>query len=286
MDEICQHNAQYWRKYWDEITSNSIQYGPMNATFWDSMSTRFARNRTPKREEERFKGVLDLIKTTGLEIDGSYVLDIGAGTGSLSIPLAKMGAMVTSLDFSEGMLNNLKQRADVENVKIDNIIQRSWDEVDLDAEGFREKFDLVIASMTPAVHNPQTFDLMMGASKRVCYYSGWVNRRWDNAYYDLYQELFNAEFKTGNHGIYIPFMYLYLQGYHPEIILKEDSWKSESPVDEMVDVIASHFYGTNTVDPSIKSEIKDYLVQNGENGKYCETSCSTSAMMVWDKKKI
>ena len=284
MKEVSRKNSQYWADFWNESTKTEKKRGSFQPTFWDAMSSRFVKNRSPEKEVDRVKAVLDLIKTTGLDLDGAEVLDIGAGTGSFSIPLAKLGAKVTAIDFSEGMLKNLKSRADNENVTV-RIMQRSWDEIDLDKEGFRERFDLVIASMTPAVHDPQTFDLMMNASRRVCYYSGWVSRKWDKAYYDLHRKLFNSEYREGVHGIYLPFMYLYLQGFHPEIVISQDSWKSETTVDEMTDVITAHFLGTQIADPNIKTTIVEYLMQNATDGKYYEESVTTSAMMVWDKQK-
>jgi len=286
MDEIiAQKNAQYWAEYWHQVTSVDTKRGPMQATFWDSMSSRFAKNRSPEKEEERFQAVLTLINTTGLDLKGAEVLDIGAGTGSLSIPLAKMGANVTALDFSKEMLKNLKDRADDEKVSISRIINKSWDEIDLDTEGFRGTFDLVIASMTPAVRDPQTFDMMMQASRQVCYYSGWVNRRWDKAYYDLHRMLFNTEYQQGTHGIYLPYMYLCFLGYNPEIHINKDSWKSETTIDEMVHIIASHFSGSTDIDSSSKAKIREYLNLNGNDGRYSEESVTTSAMMVWDKLK-
>ncbi|PWR71322.1 class I SAM-dependent methyltransferase [Methanospirillum lacunae] len=284
MDEVTQKNSQLWADFWLESTKHNKNRGSFQSTFWDAMSSRFAKNRSPEKEEDRVKTVFDLIRTTGLELNGAEVLDIGAGTGSFSIPLAKLGARVTAIDFSEGMLKNLKMRADKENVPV-RIMKKSWDEIDLDKEGFRNSFDLVIGSMTPAVSDPLTFDLMMNASRRVCYYSGWVNRKWDKAYYDLHKMLFNSEYLEGVHGIYLPFMYLYLQGYHPEIVISQDSWKNETTIDEMTDVIASHFLGSQIDDPQVKTTIRKYLVQHGTDGKYYEESVTTYAMMVWDKQK-
>ena len=37
------------------------------------------------------------------------VLDVGAGTGALSLPLARLGYQVTALDISPGMLERLRE---------------------------------------------------------------------------------------------------------------------------------------------------------------------------------
>ncbi len=278
-------NARYWAEYWAQSVKPGVHIGTMQAAFWDRMSSRFMKNRSPEKEEERVRTLLDLVSSTGLDINGADVLDIGAGTGSLSIPLAKRGAKVTALDFSSGMLKKLQTRADEENVHIHRIIQANWGEIDLDTEGLRGGYDLVIASMTPAVSDPQSFDLMMSASRKVCYYSGWVNRRWDIAYYEIHRMIFDKEYETGVHGVYLPFMYLYLQGYHPDILIKQDNWKNETPVDEMAEIISGFFNITPEIYPGARARIEEYLLQNGKDGVYCEEAVSVSAMMVWDKLK-
>ena len=44
-------------------------------------------------------------------IDGKRILDIGCGTGLLSVKLAKMGADVTGIDISPEMITVAEQRA-------------------------------------------------------------------------------------------------------------------------------------------------------------------------------
>jgi hypothetical protein len=110
--------------------------------------------------------------------------------------------------------------------------------VDLEAVGFKGKFDLVIASMTPAISGPDAFDILLEAAKGVCYHSGWINWKWDRSYNELYRTLFNEDFKEGTHGFYLPFMYLYTMGYRPMMKIKQDVWKSDETVEDIVDSVS------------------------------------------------
>lgn len=285
IDTTQDENGRYWAEFWGQATRIGKNRGPMQSGFWDNMAGRFAKNVPAGREERRLKSVLDLIETTGLDIAGAEVLDIGAGTGSLAIPLARKGATVTAVDFSAEMLKKLEERADRENVSIARTVLASWDEVDLDAEGFRKKFDLVIASMTPAVRSPDAFDLMLEAAKGVCYYSGWVNRGWDPAFYDLYRLLFDEEFREGLHNFSLPFMDLYLKGYRPAVRINREVWRNEETIDDMVDTVSGFFSATKDVDEEMKSRMKEYFLARTENGRYVSETVATTAMMVWDMRR-
>lgn len=283
-DSIQSENSRYWMEYWQHETSHKKKGGPMQSGFWDNRAGQFAK-KPAVREEDRLAGVLELIGQTGLEIDGAIVLDIGAGTGALAIPLAGLGAKVTALDFSAEMLKHLLERADEANVGIERTVFLSWDEVDLDAEGFRKNFDLVIASMTPAVQSPETFGLMLDAAKGVCYYSGWVDRRWDPAYHELYRMLFGEEFRQISHGFSYPFMYLYMNGYRPLVRIRQDVWKGDETVEEMVDTVAGFFSTTKEIDESMKVRMREYFAARATHGKYLSETTATTGTMVWDMRR-
>ncbi len=53
------------------------------------------------------------------EVKGKKILDVGAGTGRVSVPLAKAGADVVALDASEAMLKKLKSKIKIETVVAD-----------------------------------------------------------------------------------------------------------------------------------------------------------------------
>jgi len=78
---------------------------------------------------ERLSKYYDIIFKTGdaqLELIQSLVperkriLDIGSGTGTYTIPLAKMGYQLVALDYDQGMIDRLRDKADALELQIDS----------------------------------------------------------------------------------------------------------------------------------------------------------------------
>ncbi len=285
VDATLDESSRYWTEFWEQSTRSGKNRGPMQPVFWDRMAGRYKENTPAERAERRQKMVLDLIEATGLDFMGAEVLDIGAGTGSFSIPLARRGANVTAIDFSAEMLKRLEDRAAREGVSLARTLLVSWDEIDLDAEGFRERFDLVIASMTPAVRCPGTFNLMLEAAKGVCYYSGWVNREWDPAYYELHRLLFDDEFRGRSYGFPFPVLDLYLKGYRPAIRIVQEVWRAEESVGDMVDMVSGFFSVAKDIDEAMKGRMEEYFRARAKDGKYHSKTVATTGMMVWDMRE-
>lgn len=74
------------------------------------------------------------------------ILEIGAGTGRITIPLAKREVNITALDISPQMLKALKVKAKKENIKIKTIC------ADMRSFKLREKFDAVIITYRTFQH--------------------------------------------------------------------------------------------------------------------------------------
>ncbi|HTX43475.1 MAG TPA: class I SAM-dependent methyltransferase, partial [Methanocella sp.] len=203
------------------------------------------------------------------------------GPGTLAIPLARMGAQVTAVDISAEMLKRLKNKAAEEGISGIGTIHSAWKDVDLDAGGFRGAFDLVIASMTPGIDGPDALDRMMAASKGVCYYSGWVSRKWDPAYYELYRLLFGEEFRESWAGFQFPLVYLYTMGYRPAVRLVRDTWKSDEDVDGMVDTVAGFFSANRDIDEAMKGRIRKYFEEQAKGGVYQAETNVIVGMMAW-----
>jgi SAM-dependent methyltransferase len=72
------------------------------------------------------------------------VLDIGCGTGAVSIPAAKKAIQVTSLDISGEMLRILKEDAAKQGLYNINYVHRSWNDVVVGED--IEPHDVVVAS--------------------------------------------------------------------------------------------------------------------------------------------
>jgi ubiquinone/menaquinone biosynthesis C-methylase UbiE len=106
------------------------------------------------------KGAEDFIVRLNLK-PGMKVLDVACGTGNQSIPAARTGAQVTGLDIAPNLLEQARQRAASENLKIEF--------TEGDAENLpypAAQFDVVL-SMFGAMFAPRP-EVVAAELKRVC----------------------------------------------------------------------------------------------------------------------
>ena len=80
---------------------------------WDKIAPGYDRTNTPTQMAIASEG----LRRVGLR-SGMSLLDVAAGSGALSIPAARLGAQVTSIDLSPVMLQLLEARAKRERLVI------------------------------------------------------------------------------------------------------------------------------------------------------------------------
>jgi len=80
------------------------------------------------------------------------VLDIGAGPGTLAIPLAPLVAEITAVEPGAGMVGVLTARAEREGIRNITCVQKMWEDVDI-ATDLQGPYDIVIASLSLTMHD-------------------------------------------------------------------------------------------------------------------------------------
>jgi SAM-dependent methyltransferase len=271
--------TECWKKATDDAL-NIADEGRM-AEFWNKRSENYSKNIVKDTRRKRTDEILEFLKESGFNPEGSRVLDIGCGPGTLSLPLSKLGAEVTALDISSGMLKKLKDTVKKESLPVD-VIECSWWTADIDILGFRKDYDLVIASMTPAIRDVEDFDTMMACSKNLCYYSNFLRRGEDRAYREIRSSILGESSVNNMNGMTFPFMYLYLSGYRPSVRINHSEWSEETDWKEAADRAIEFIGRGRDFDDETKKKIMDYYQNASPNGIYRSESDVYTGMIVWE----
>lgn len=160
------------------------------------------------------------------------VLDIGAGCGTLSIPLAKAGKKVTALDAAPSMIDLLER--EIERQGIDGIktVRAAWGEVELKAH------DVVLLANVPTIlQEPEAFLKKAGSlAKKAVFIIENADPKGDKFYYkELYPLVFNRPF--GERSDYLKtYTALHDMGIYANVeIIDYDFDQPFESVDEAVD---------------------------------------------------
>ena len=214
------------------------------------------------------------------------VLDVGAGPGTIAIPLAKRVKKVTALDPSKGMIKLLEEsavEAEIENIETQN---KTWQKVD-DAE-IGGKFDLVITSNVLWQFEDVGTQLMRihDASRKYCcvvHHAGLINDElWSKMWSEIMNEEYNFDFDTGY--IYI-YNILYSKGIYANVEVIDSDHTFEKSVDDAVGFYEYHLDQYTEITPGVKEIIKDCIVEHAVNGIYRRESKMKSAVMWWKKMR-
>jgi ubiquinone/menaquinone biosynthesis C-methylase UbiE len=90
--------------------------------YWDQDAVTYDRTPSHAVSDPVERAAWRAALSSALPGPGSAVLDVGAGTGSLSLLAAELGCRVTALDLSEGMLSRAREKAIAAGLSIDTVV--------------------------------------------------------------------------------------------------------------------------------------------------------------------
>ena len=263
-----------------------------SAGFWNRAWKERTTDRPKKSEPEgyrkadnRVKAVIDLLGDSGFCVKNARILDIGCGPGLLDLPLARAGAKVTALDISSEALRYVRENAERVGDTVETI-ECSWWDADIDELGLRNRFDLVIASMTPSIKDLETFNRIADCSRRYCYYSGSLPGGRNKALQEIYKNILGPDFprkREGGPWFLYYFMYLYLNGYQPQVRIHHHRQRKEEEWRQAAGQVIRYVDRIEPCTAAIQKKIRNYFQKKSVNGKVPVRSDGYMGMMVWDK---
>jgi len=272
-----------WNDIWNrELKNHWKVYGKRSgAGQWHSKSAALQYwERAQKNHRQRVEDIIQDINIS----PNSRVLDIGAGPGIISIPLAMKAAHVTAVDPSPGMISVLKEKMPEHGLANIHCLQKYWEDIH-PSEDLTPPYDIVIASLSLDMLNiRQALEKMNQVCSKTVYLYWFAGEpTWETHTKKLMPLL---------HGIpYSPipkcdllYNILYRMGIYPHISKSTYHHVEHYANDEEA---LSHYKRYYHASSSAQEQIlKDYLTEilQQNNGGYISTSQATCLKIWWEKE--
>ncbi len=282
-------SKEFWLKAWEqdkETDTYTVHRGFSTPEYWNQVASSYDRNKE-ETKTRRLSKTLDLFKRKNLLSKGMEVLDIGCGTGTLAMELARRGARVTALDFSDQMLDQFRQSITPDISKNITLLCEDWHTIDIEKKEWKKKFDLVIAFMSPGVASPEAFYKMMASSKNGCAIRGWAAKRNHPILAVLWEKIMGGVLEDAPQSILLKINLLFSLGFFPELTFDPVEWDQNVTVNEEVESELAFFRKvSDRSDAELSAVIRPYLEGISENGRIERSHKGLTATAVWSVNEI
>jgi SAM-dependent methyltransferase len=230
----------------------------------------------------------DRVMTTinGLDITReSRVLDIGAGPGTLAIPLASRVKEITAIEPGEGMTAIMAERMKKDGISNISIIRKRWEDV-IPASDLAGQYDVVVASLSLTMEDIRLALRKMDEVSRGSVYLFWFVDMpfWERMYADLWEPLHGLPYHSGPKADCL-FGVLYQMGIYANVeMLPLKKEYRFTTTDEMTAFFRRRF---NVTKPEQERVLDDYLTPlvRTEGSEIVISGDSTFAKIWWKKTK-
>ncbi len=276
--------AEFWEEAWLEEYRQSL-YGRRllerdGTAYWNRRAGHFARQTGGEEGKRRVAQILHWLgHHGGLEKD-LEVLDIGCGSGNYALPLARRARRVVALDPAEEMLAILKAKAAAEAVNNIEPVQMAWEEVDLDQQGWRGAFDLVLALMSPGIKDADRLRKMIAASRGTCCLAGHL-RQEISGRRELWQQLTGGEMPGIPADVMYIFHLLYAWGYTPSLELERRVSTRELEPHQAIEEMEIFFFPHLELTPAVRGVIAGHVYSHLMNGSYPSQREMIAGYLFW-----
>ena len=275
----------FWQKAWNEVLHTSFNARRRRDVsmldFWNRYARRMARQTQELHTAKRVKKVMEWLSVQDVEIQGKEILDIGAGTGTFTLPFLEQGASVTALEPAGAVMEHLVMEVEKKDYRDITYLETPWEKIEPHASGLADKFDLVFASLVPGIRNTETLEHMITASRKWCFLCAFAGKRASTARDELWQMLMGEPMPLPEHEVIVPLNYLYASGYTPSLEVWNEAWVEEHPGADSVEALCDYFNNFLQITPSVKQIIAGYVEQRLVNGLFREPYKARLGMILW-----
>lgn len=209
---------EFWQEAWVKAAKTALRSRrgegkEAQVTFWNKRAEEFTSRVMP--DNHRVKEIVAWLETQGVTLARAKILDIGSGPGAFTLPFARAGAEVVALEPADAMITALEEQMSQEKFAGSIRVYRGlWEEVDIEAEGWREGFDLVFASMSPGINSWETIEKALQCSRQYCYFSSFAGERFNHHYSRMWKILYGEAMPPWPADIIFASQLLLLKGYN------------------------------------------------------------------------
>ena len=266
--------------YYEEIWKKDHKNGSKMESTWDARAESFssAQNRSLEATPEK---VVEHLLNNKLIDENSRVLDIGGGSGRYAIPISEKVKQVVLTDISSKMLKYAAENAEQAGVSNIEYLKFDLEEANIKEVGWDKKFDLVFATMCPAIRDETALDKMILASKKSCFIGQYIQTT--NNISQAIMKALNISNKKDPHNdkdaVYAIFNILWLKGHEPSISYVKEERVEEFTVDAAFKKYASP-YAQEAEERNI--DLKKLMIDLSNDNKVTVTTKKNLALIHWD----
>ncbi|MCA1754586.1 MAG: methyltransferase domain-containing protein [Spirochaeta sp.] len=273
-------DSTYWAQAWTEHRRASGFYrdGGDTVEFWNKRAPQFRRNTTGEAGAGRVAEVFAWLRARGLELSGLSVLDIGAGPGSFTAPLAAAGAVVTAIDASPTMIELLHEEMRSAKIGDYTAFTAAWEDLVPSKLDWQAAFDLVFVSMCPALSDIDSLQKALSCSRGYLYINAFAGKRESHALYEIWHSLEGTEPPSTPDDAFFLSNLLHTLGYNFELTIYSSSYDEEMTVDEAGPLLTrsikrwspscSETELARAIDTYVESHRQDSMLVNTVNNRH------------------
>jgi len=277
-----EHGKIDWNEVWKKLmAAQQAANKEVEKNLWNKKDNAERFWKRTQENSERTRLTLEELPLT----PESRVLDIGAGPGRLSIPIAERVAHVTAVEPAEGMKNLLLENVAEKGITNLDCVSKRWEDIDVgnDLDG---SYDIVIASFSLGM--PDIKDAIrkmeQASSKHVYLYWFAGTTPWEEHSVNLWPYLYGINYTCGP-KCDVLYNVLYDMGIYPDMqVFPLEYTNNFESMSEAMDFFRSRYtIETPEQETILYNYLRDEL--SWDSGQITERGDSTRVRICWEKKQ-